>query len=41
MFFVLSAVKSFEMFPRYYDSVATISEPLALNLIIFVPLTNK
>ena len=40
MIFILSAVKSFEMFPRY-NSVATISEPLALNLIIFVPLTNK
>ena len=37
---MLSTDQSFEMFPRH-NGVATISEYFALNLIIYVPLTNK
>ena len=37
---MLSTNQSFEMFPRH-DGVATVSESLALNLQISVPLTNN
>ena len=37
---MLSAEKSFEMFPRH-NGVATVSESFALNLIISVLFTNK
>ena len=40
VFFISSTKKSFEMFPKHKE-YAAISESLALNLIISVPLTNK
>ena len=38
--FILSAEKSSKMFPKD-NGFAIISESFALNLIIYVPLTNK
>ena len=39
-FFVLSMDQTFEIFPKHHG-LAAISESFVLNLIIFVPLTNK
>ena len=40
VFFILSCDQYFEIFPRH-NEYAGISESFALNLIIYVPLTNK
>ena len=40
VFFIFSTDQSFEIFPKH-NAVATISEFFALNLWIYVPLTNK
>ena len=40
VFFLLSTEMYFEIFP-IHNGVAAVSESFALNLIIYVPLTNK